>query len=311
MSRSRQRGCHCGSGPSAGSSFERANTASRACSTVPSGCSTTSSSTRSTSPRPPVPCAARAPGGWPGPCRPLSKAACPHLQRSADAGRRGRVEVQADGPRELAVPSALPRSLAVARRGPHRRGRAGADELPDLRPHRRRRRQVAGARASALPRRPRSGARDGDPHSPYRHAALSAGRPEVDACAHRPWQCGAARRRSRLCLLRNCRRGARRIDGQSGGAWSRARAGRSTHPDRHARHHRAGRRCASLRWRAAVRATIRPGGGLSAVLCVDDRAFRRCLQDGRDFETAPTDNLRTLGLVEAIYASGGTRVEDR
>lgn len=35
------------------------------------------------------------------------------------------------------------------------------------------------------------------------------------------------------------------------------------------------------------------------------------LQDGRDFETAPTDNLRTLGLVEAIYASGGTRVEDR
>jgi predicted dehydrogenase len=38
--------------------------------------------------------------------------------------------------------------------------------------------------------------------------------------------------------------------------------------------------------------------------------FVDCLRDGRVFETAPTDNLRTLGLVEAIYAPAAARVED-
>jgi predicted dehydrogenase len=34
------------------------------------------------------------------------------------------------------------------------------------------------------------------------------------------------------------------------------------------------------------------------------------LRDGREFETAPADNLRTLGLVEAIYAPAAARVGD-
>jgi len=38
--------------------------------------------------------------------------------------------------------------------------------------------------------------------------------------------------------------------------------------------------------------------------------FVDCLRDGRVFETAPADSLRTLGLVEAIYAPAAARVGD-